>query len=268
MATSPVCSSTGRVWPTTPSGEAALINQPFPARATVADRTMVRQVVLPAGANAIRAPSPHYWASWRVSAARTPRLGAPLQTGLRQQPRHVVLHGLLGQVSPLGDLAVGQAFPHQVQDSALRVGQRGEPGVGGEPGGTRAATLRAGFPVLSAPPPSVAALARSEARWEARGQVKCPDQGHPKVQPARHGPSPRRPPRGPVAAGSQRTRARSRPSRPAAGRADSARDRRPPSRQRPAGRNRCCASAPPNCAAHGCTDTARVAPPRLARRRR
>lgn len=75
---------------------------------------MVRQVVLPAGANAIRAPSPHYWALWRVSAARTPRLGAPLQTELRQQPRHVVLHGLLGQVSPLGDLAVGQAFPHQV----------------------------------------------------------------------------------------------------------------------------------------------------------
>jgi|GEM_PF-6302389 hypothetical protein len=40
---------------------------------------------------------------------------------------------------------------------------------------------RAGFPVLSAPPPSVAALAWSEARWEAQGQVKCPDQGRPKV---------------------------------------------------------------------------------------
>src|SRR5664280_843698 len=133
-ATSPVCSSTGRVWPTTPSGEAALINQPFPARATVADRTMVRQVVLPAGANAIRAPSPHYWALWRVSAARTPRLGAPLQTELRQQPRHVVLHGLLGQVSPLGDLAVGQAgwLPRAVRSPA--VGRRAGL-VGGALGG-------------------------------------------------------------------------------------------------------------------------------------
>ena len=267
MATSPVCSSTGRVWPTTPSGEAALINQPFPARATVADRTMVRQVVLPAGANTIRAPSPHYWASWRVSAARTPRLGAPLQTGLRQQPRHVVLHGLLGQVSPLGDLAVGQAFPHQVQDSALGVGQRGEPGVGGEPGGTRAATLRAGFPVLSAPPPSVAALARSEARWEARGQVKCPDQGHPKVQPARHGPSPRRPPRGPVAADSQRTRARSRPSRPTAG--VQTRPATAATFEATAGwEEQMLRERPPNYAAYGCTGSARVAPPRLARRLR
>src|SRR5664279_850848 len=41
-------------------------------------------------------------------------LGTPLHTELCQQVGHVVLHGLLGQEDPLGDLAVRQAFADQV----------------------------------------------------------------------------------------------------------------------------------------------------------
>ena len=41
-------------------------------------------------------------------------LGTPLHTELCQQVGHVVLHSLLGQVDPLGDLAVRQAFADQV----------------------------------------------------------------------------------------------------------------------------------------------------------
>ena len=54
------------------------------------------------------------------------RLGAPLHAQLGQQVRHVVLHGLLGQVHRLADLAVGLALGDQVEDAPLLRGERRE----------------------------------------------------------------------------------------------------------------------------------------------
>src|SRR5690606_26671043 len=52
------------------------------------------------------------------------RLRAPFQTELRQQAGDVVLHRLLGQEHPLGDLPVGQPLRDVLEDPPLLLGER------------------------------------------------------------------------------------------------------------------------------------------------
>src|SRR6185312_10601305 len=48
-------------------------------------------------------------------------LGPALHAELRKQVRDVVLHRLLGEEHPLGDLAVGEAFGDEIEDSAFLI---------------------------------------------------------------------------------------------------------------------------------------------------
>src|SRR5918997_4730479 len=50
-------------------------------------------------------------------------LGTPVHAELGEQVGDVVLHGLLGEVEPFADLAVGEPLGEQIEDPALLVGE-------------------------------------------------------------------------------------------------------------------------------------------------
>ena len=54
------------------------------------------------------------------------RFGPAAHAQLRQQVRHVVLHGLLSQEELLADLTVGHTLGNEVEDSPLLIGETGE----------------------------------------------------------------------------------------------------------------------------------------------
>lgn len=55
------------------------------------------------------------------------RLRPALHSQFGQQARHIILDRFLGEVQSLADLAIGEPFADQVEDSAFLVGEAGEP---------------------------------------------------------------------------------------------------------------------------------------------